>query len=84
MGIVGAGTMGRGIAQVFAQAHYQVRLYDSAAVQVERSGASIRDSLRRMERAGKLNEPMEAIEARIEGVEKHGRIVRSLDRDRSD
>ena len=69
VGIVGAGTMGRGIAQVFAQAHYRVRLYDSAAVQVERSGASIRDSLRRMERAGKLDEPMEAIEARIEGVE---------------
>lgn len=68
VGIVGAGTMGRGIAQVFAQAHYRVRLYDSVQGQVEGAATSIRDSLQRMERAGRLNEPMKAIEARIEGV----------------
>ena len=68
VGIVGAGTMGRGIAQVFAQAHYRVRLYDSVQGQVERATTSIRDSLRRMDRAGKLKEPMETVEARIEGV----------------
>lgn len=68
VGIVGAGTMGRGIAQVFAQAHYRVRLYDSVQGQVEKAATSIRDSLQRMERAGRLKEPMKAIEARIEGV----------------
>ena len=68
VGIVGAGTMGRGIAQVFAQAHYRVRLYDSVQGQVEGAATSIMDSLRRMERAGRLKERMEAIQARIEGV----------------
>ena len=68
IGIVGAGTMGRGIAQVFAQARYRVGLYDSVPGQVERAASSIRGSLGRMDRAGKLKEPVEAIEARIKGV----------------
>ena len=68
IGVVGAGTMGRGIAQVFAQAHFRVRLYDSVQGQVEQAATSIRESLRRMDRAGKLKEPMEAVEARIEGL----------------
>ncbi len=74
IGIVGAGTMGRGIAQVFAQARYRVGLYDSAPGQVERAAKSIRDSLGRMDRAGKLKEPVEAIEARIEGVDDIGAL----------
>ena len=33
--VIGAGTMGRGIAQVFAQSGYDVRMFDSYAPAIE-------------------------------------------------
>lgn len=45
IGVVGAGTMGHGIAQVFAQAGYTVRLVDVAQPMLDRARVSIEKSL---------------------------------------
>ncbi len=50
VGVVGAGTMGNGIAQVFALAGNSVCLVDSAASALDRALESIRASLERMVR----------------------------------
>ena len=44
-GVIGAGTMGRGIAQVFAQAGHAVRLHDTSARALDRAGQIIDKSL---------------------------------------
>ena len=54
IGVVGAGTMGNGIAQVFAQAGYQVRLVDVAQPMLERARAAIDKSLGKFVEKGKL------------------------------
>jgi len=41
VGVVGAGTMGNGIAQVFAQAGFRVRLVDVAQPMLDRARATI-------------------------------------------
>ena len=41
IGVIGAGTMGNGIAQVFAQAGYGVHLVDAAAPALDRARATI-------------------------------------------
>jgi 3-hydroxybutyryl-CoA dehydrogenase len=46
--VVGAGTMGNGIAQVFAQAGYDVRLIDSAAAALDRARTAIEKSLAKL------------------------------------
>jgi 3-hydroxybutyryl-CoA dehydrogenase len=45
VGVVGAGTMGNGIAQVFAQAGFSVQLVDIAAPMLDRARAAIEASL---------------------------------------
>ena len=45
IGVVGAGTMGNGIAQVFAQAGFDVHLVDAAAPALDRAKAAIEKSL---------------------------------------
>jgi 3-hydroxybutyryl-CoA dehydrogenase len=45
VGVVGAGTMGNGIAQVFAQAGFEVTLVDVAAPMLERARITIEKSL---------------------------------------
>jgi 3-hydroxybutyryl-CoA dehydrogenase len=47
IGIVGAGTMGAGIAQVALEAGHEVRLYDTELAAVERATDRIRDGLTR-------------------------------------
>jgi 3-hydroxybutyryl-CoA dehydrogenase len=47
IGVVGAGTMGSGIAQVFAQKGWGVALCDAEAAQLERALAAIRKNLNR-------------------------------------
>jgi 3-hydroxybutyryl-CoA dehydrogenase len=50
--VVGAGTMGHGIAQSFAQAGYQVALQDSSAQALERADVLIKSSLKTMIEGG--------------------------------
>src|ERR671936_1342764 len=54
IGVVGAGTMGNGIAQVFAQAGFSVRLVDVAEPMLDRARSSIQRSLAKFVERGKL------------------------------
>ena len=54
IGVVGAGTMGNGIAQVFAQAGFEVCLVDVAGPILERAKATIEKSLDRFIQKGSL------------------------------
>jgi 3-hydroxybutyryl-CoA dehydrogenase len=54
VGVIGAGTMGNGIAQVFAQSGFDVTLVDVAAPMLERARASIDKSLAKFVEKGKL------------------------------
>jgi 3-hydroxybutyryl-CoA dehydrogenase len=66
VGVIGAGTMGNGIAQVFAQAGLDVRLYDAAPAAVDRARTTIAKSLAKFVEKGKLTaEAREATLARI-------------------
>ncbi len=56
VGIIGAGQMGGGIAQVSAIAGYNVLLYDLASDNITRSLATISGNLARMVSTGKLTE----------------------------
>ncbi|MEQ1945101.1 3-hydroxybutyryl-CoA dehydrogenase [Mesorhizobium sp. VNQ89] len=56
VGIIGAGQMGCGIAQVSAASGYQVMLYDISADRVEKGLATISGNLARMVSSGKLTE----------------------------
>ena len=55
IGVVGAGTMGNGIAQVFTQSGFEVRLIDAAAAALERARVSIEKSLGKFVDKGKLS-----------------------------
>ena len=54
VGVVGAGTMGNGIAQVFAQSGFDVTLIDAADGVLERARATIDKSLGKLVEKGKL------------------------------
>jgi 3-hydroxybutyryl-CoA dehydrogenase len=54
--VVGAGTMGNGIAQVCATAGYQVRLIDIVPDQLERAVASIHKSVAKLHSKGRLTD----------------------------
>jgi 3-hydroxybutyryl-CoA dehydrogenase len=67
--VLGAGTMGHGIAQVLAQAGIETRLYDVMAGQVERGLASIRANLEKGVEKGKVRaEDKDAALARLSGT----------------
>jgi len=55
VGVIGSGTMGNGIAQVFAQHGFNVRLHDVAAPALDRARATIEKSLARFVEKGKLS-----------------------------
>ena len=55
IGVVGAGTMGSGIAQVFAQAGFRVELVDVAQPMLDRARATIEKSLTRFVEKGKVS-----------------------------
>ena len=54
VGVVGAGTMGNGIAQVFAQAGFSVLLVDVAQPMLDRARTTIASSLEKLVAKGKL------------------------------
>jgi 3-hydroxybutyryl-CoA dehydrogenase len=54
VGVIGAGTMGNGIAQVFAQAGFTVRLVDVAQPMLDRARTTIDKSLVKFVEKGKL------------------------------
>src|SRR5512143_333792 len=54
VGVVGAGTMGNGIAQVFAQAGFAVRVHDVATGALDRARQAIERSLARFVDKGKM------------------------------
>jgi len=54
VGVIGAGTMGNGIAQVFTQAGFDVRLIDAAAPALTRARSSIEKSLDKFVEKSKL------------------------------
>ena len=54
VGVIGAGTMGNGIAQVFTQSGYQVTLIDAASGALDRAKTTIEKSLGKFVEKGKL------------------------------
>jgi 3-hydroxybutyryl-CoA dehydrogenase len=54
IGVIGAGTMGNGIAQVFAQSGFEVRLCDAVPAAIDRARGSIEKSLGKFVEKGKL------------------------------
>src|SRR5690242_7217027 len=67
VGVVGAGTMGNGIAQVFAQSGFQVRLVDVAQPMLDRARTSIEKSLGKFVDKGRLSaEARDATLGRLE------------------
>ncbi len=54
VGVVGAGTMGNGIAQVFAQAGFSVQVHDVANAALDRARQTIERSLAKFVEKGKL------------------------------
>ena len=69
VGVVGAGAMGRGIAQVAAAAGHRVLLSDAMPEVVDRARDTIRSGLARDVAKGRLDQPRaDALLARIENV----------------
>jgi 3-hydroxybutyryl-CoA dehydrogenase len=68
IGVVGAGTMGSGIAQVAATHGYDVVLRDIEEEFLENGFKTIDDSLSRLERRDTIDEDPETIRGRIEGT----------------
>src|SRR5206468_2334019 len=54
VGVIGSGTMGAGIAQVFAQSGFTVTLHDVSPTNLDRARASIEKSLAKFVEKGKL------------------------------
>ena len=66
VGVIGAGTMGNGIAQVFTQSGFDVHLVDAAPVALERARGTITKSLGKFVEKGKLTaETRDAALARL-------------------
>jgi 3-hydroxybutyryl-CoA dehydrogenase len=65
IGVVGAGTMGTGIAEVAAVAGLRVTLSDSAPAQIQSARDRIGTSLEKAERRGKLRDQAKAVLDRI-------------------
>ena len=65
IGVVGAGTMGNGIAQTFAMNGHDVTMVDVGETQLERGMKAIRSSLAKLEEKKKLAAPAVEVAARI-------------------
>lgn len=65
IGVIGAGNMGNGIAQVGAQVGYEVILFDIAQPQLDRAKASIEKSLSKLSEKGKLKDSPSQVLSRL-------------------
>lgn len=65
MGVIGAGQMGSGIAQVAAQSGFDVRLVDVSAEQLTQAKSRMHKSLERMNAKAQLSESMEQVLGRV-------------------
>jgi 3-hydroxybutyryl-CoA dehydrogenase len=71
IGVIGAGTMGNGIAQVFAQAGFDVSLQDLSPAALDRARAAIDKSLAKFVEKGKLSaEARDAALGRLQTVDR--------------
>lgn len=70
LGVIGAGSMGNGIAQVSAQAGYNTFLFDISGEQLNKAFATIQKSLAKLQEKGKLKEGPDAISGRIHKTSK--------------
>lgn len=68
IGVVGAGAMGSGIAQVAAQAGHKVYVYDANAQALNKSDENLKKILKRLEEKGKIDNADE-IDARVVYIE---------------
>jgi enoyl-CoA hydratase/3-hydroxyacyl-CoA dehydrogenase len=66
--VIGAGTMGHGIAELFAIAGYQVYLSDISAEILKKALENIKWSLSKLKEKGKIKEDVEVILGRIKPV----------------
>ncbi len=67
--VIGAGTMGNGIAQVAAVSGYEVTCMDISAEQLERAKATIAKSVAKLHSKGKLTDAQQAAAAAIRFVQ---------------
>lgn len=65
IGVTGAGQMGAGIAQVFAQAGFRVVLHDVAQAALDRAVSGIEKSLRKLAEKGIVKDDPAAVRARL-------------------
>jgi len=78
--VLGAGTMGHGIAQVAAMAGYEVHLRDVSDEFVQKGMERIRASLNKFLERGKISkEEMESVLSRIHGTTDLGSAVKDVD-----
>ncbi|MCG2892061.1 MAG: 3-hydroxyacyl-CoA dehydrogenase/enoyl-CoA hydratase family protein [Vulcanisaeta sp.] len=77
--VIGAGTMGHGIAEVFAMAGFEVNLMDISEDILRNAINRIRDSLERLSRRGELREGVDVIMARIRTTTDLARAVSDVD-----
>ena len=78
--VVGAGTMGAGIAQVAAQAGIDSRLYDTSVASLTRAAETIRHSLAIFVDKGRMTAgERDRVVARIESVDALGKAVDAAD-----
>ena len=77
--VIGAGTMGRGIAQVCAGSGYQVTLIDVIPEQLEHAMASVRKSVKKLHSKGRLTD--EQREAALANVTTADEVAAAADAD---
>ncbi len=75
--VIGSGTMGNGIAQVFATSGIPVTMVDVSEECLERGVGAIRSSLQRMEKKGKIT--AEEVSAAVDRVKPTTRILDAAD-----